>query len=311
VREVALGAYSHQDAPFEMLVDALQPHRDTSHTPLFQVMFVLQTAGVPSVGAQGAPMRLALPGLSMEPLDVDAQVAPFDLTLTMYEQDGTLQGNLEYNSDLYEAATVRRMIGHLKELLQGCVRDPQCEIEALPLLSDEERQQVLVSWNDTAREYPDDLCMHQLFEASAARNPQAIALVYRDVHVTYGELNERANRLAHYLRRRGVGPDVLVGLCLERSIDMAVALLGTLKAGGAYLPLDPAFPTDRLAMMVRDSGAPVILTQASLAGRLPDSQAQVILLDLEWPRIEREADAHGGYASETRRVGSRPITWHT
>ncbi|MFZ5917840.1 MAG: amino acid adenylation domain-containing protein, partial [Chloroflexota bacterium] len=276
VREVTLAAYAHQDVPFEMLVEVLQPERDTSHSPLFQAMFVLQNA--PTSVQQ-------LSDLTLRPLEVHSGTSTFDVTLSMTEMPAGLQGALEYNTDVFDSATIVRMVGHLQRLLEGIIADPDRRVSQLPLLTRVEREQILVEWNATGVEYPRSLCLHQLFEASAQKTPDAQALVWRDQSLTFAELNRRANRVAHYLLKLGVGPETLVGLCVDRSLEMVIGLLGILKAGGAYLPLDPAYPQDRLTFMVQDSGVRVLLTQESLAAILPTQGLQVVCLDADWPFI--------------------------
>ena len=230
VRKTALDAYEHQDLPFEKLVEELQPERSLSYSPLFQVMFVLQNA--PSTG-------LELEGLSVSRLRVGAETAKFDLTLSMHETVDGLSGSLQYNTDLFDDATITRMLGHLQRLLEGVVAKPDERIGYLPILSEAEERQLLIEWNDTKTDYPRDKCIHGLFETQVEKTPDAIALVFEDQQLTYRELNTRANQLARYLQKLGVGPEVRVAICMERSIDMIVGLLGILKAGGAYVPLDP------------------------------------------------------------------------
>jgi len=287
VRKVAVEAYAHQDLPFEVIVEELQPERDMSHTPLFQVMFILQN--VPMQARQ-------LPDLTLSPLEAHSGTATFDLTLIMAEGTEGLSGVLEYNTDLFDAATIQRMVGHFQTLLEGIVADPDQSISALPLLTEAERQQLLMEWNDTATDYPQDLCVHHLFEAQVARTPDAVAVVFPSTSVggreqlTYGELNRRANQLARYLQKLGVGPETLVGISVERSLEMAVGLLGILKAGGAYLPLDPDYPQERLAFMLEDAQVSVLLTQARLVADLPISNLQVVRLDTDWASIAQELD---------------------
>ncbi|WP_442937947.1 amino acid adenylation domain-containing protein [Nostoc sp.] len=279
VREVALGAYAHQDLPFEKLVEELQPQRSLSHTPLFQVMFVLQNA----------PMSaLELPGLTLSPLTSESRTAKFDLTLLMTETAQGLVGNLEYNTNLFEDSTISRMAGHLQTLLSGIVANPQQHLSELPLLTEPERQTLLVEWNNTKVEYPQQQCIHQLFEAQVERTPDAVAVVFEDEPLTYCELNARANQLAYYLRSQGVEPEVLVGICVERSLDMLIGLLGILKAGGAYVPLDPTYPSERLAFILEDAQVPVLLTQARLVKAIPQHQAKVLCLDTDWLLIAQE-----------------------
>ena len=249
VRDVCLEAYAHQDLPFEKLVEELRPERDLSRNPLFQVMFVLQNTPRPLPQAAG---------LSIERVDVLPATSLFDLSLYLRERDGKFIGFFEYNTDLFEPSTIERMIGHFETLLEGIVADPEQPISTLPILTEAERHQVLVEWNNTETEYPKDVCIHELFEAQAARTPEAIALEFEGKQLTYGELNRRANQLAHYLRRLGIGPEKLVGICIERSIEMVIGLLGILKAGGAYVPLDPSYPRERLAFMLEDSQVSVL-----------------------------------------------------
>jgi amino acid adenylation domain-containing protein len=278
VREAALQAYDHQDLPFEKLVEAVQPERDPSRHPLFQVMFVLQN--VPST----APSH---PGLELSCLEVDAGSMPFDLVLSMMSEAGGLTGSLAYNTDLFDALTMARMAGHYRRLFEGVVADPDQRLSDLPLLTEAERRQVLVEWNRTRSSYPRDRCIHELFEEQAARTPEAVAVVCGQEQLSYRALNRRANQVAHFLRQAGVGPEVRVGLCLERSAELLVGLLGILEAGGAYVPLDPAYPRERLALLLEDSQAAVLLTRQDLVTRLPRSAARVICLDADREALER------------------------
>ena len=283
VREVALGAYGHQDVPFEKLVEQLKPERNLSHSPLFQVVFALQNA-------PGTPFKLD--GLSATSLTVTGGAAKFDLTLSLHEGAGELKGWLEYNTDLFDAATTRRMLGHFENLLQGIVANPEKPLSELPLLTPSERQQLLQEWNDTRRSYPQDSAVHDLFAAQVVRTPDAVAVVFNENQMTYAELNRDANRLGHYLQTLGIGPGTLVGVCVERSLKMIVALLGVLKAGGAYVPLDPAYPKDRLAFMLEDTQTPVLLTQQRLLSMLPKHTAKTVCLDRDWERIYQASDAN-------------------
>jgi amino acid adenylation domain-containing protein len=282
VREVALGAYDHHEMPFEKLVEELQPERDLSRPPLFQVHFALENT-------PGSPP--GFPGLDLSHLEVDNGTAKFDLSLTLFEEGGRLKGRLEYNTDLFEPATVGRLAGHFATLLAGVVADPEERLSRLPLLTGPERRELLTEWNDTAADYPSTLCIHEAFEAQAARAPEALAVADARERLTYGELNVRANRLAHYLRLRGVGPERLVAVLAERSVDMVVGLLAVLKAGGAYVPMDPAYPKDRLAFILEETRVSVLLTQHSL---VPDRMAcgtEVFYLDAD-------ADALAGESAE-------------
>jgi amino acid adenylation domain-containing protein len=276
VREMTLGAYEHQDLPFEKLVEELQPARSLSYTPLFQVMFVLQNAPL---------NQLELPDLTIAPFKLEQVTARFDLTLQLEETAGELTGELIYNRDLFDATTIERMASHLQILLAGIVANPHQQVAKLPLISGAERQQLLVDWNDTHADYPQDKCIHELFETQVERTPDAIAVQFEDVKLTYRELNDRSNQLADYLQTLGVKPEVLVGICVERSLEMIVGLLGILKAGGAYVPLDPAYPVDRLSFMLSDSQVAVLLTQQKLLASLPDCDIPIVRLDADWEEI--------------------------
>ncbi|MEM1170262.1 MAG: amino acid adenylation domain-containing protein [Cyanobacteria bacterium P01_H01_bin.35] len=270
VRETALGAYEHQDMPFEKLVEQLQRSRDLSRNPLFQVMFALQN--VPS-------RKWELPHLAVTPLSVENLTAKFDLSLELWETETGLEGRWEYNADLFKGETIERMSGNFSTLLEGIVAAPEQKVGFLPLLTPKERHQLLVSWNDTFASYPQDKCIHQLFEEQVERTPDAVAVVFELEQITYRELNAKANQLARYLQSVGVGPEILVGICLERSIETIVGLLGILKAGGAYLPLDPNYPSERLAYMLEDSGISVLLTSERLVEQLPSNNVRAIYLD--------------------------------
>ncbi|MDZ7967784.1 MAG: amino acid adenylation domain-containing protein [Nostoc sp. DedSLP03] len=270
VRQVATSAYTHQDVPFEQVVEALQPERSLSYNPLFQVMFVLENFSLDT---------LELPNLTLTPQLVKRETSQFDLSLAVWQTKAGLMGSWEYNSDLFEPDTIARMTSHFQTLLAAIIANPNQPIAELPLLSECERHQLLVEWNDTYTPYPQSKCIHQLFEEQVEKTPNALAVVYEDESLTYQQLNLRANQLAHYLQSLGVGAEVLVGICVERSPLMIVGLLGILKAGGAYVPLDPAYPQERLAFMLEDAQVKVLLTQESLVATLPSHQAQVICLD--------------------------------
>src|SRR4030088_3388719 len=278
VKDTALGAYTHQDLPFEKLVDALQPERDLSRQPIFQVAFALQDVSLDQVG---------LPGLAVERFAEDSASARFDLELSMTDSGGTLVGSLSYATDLFDAATTERLTGQFVRLLHGVAANPQERISRLPLLWDGERGQILVDWNVTADAVPADGCLHTLFARQAARTPRDPAVVHRDQQLSYEELDANANQLAYYLRTLGVGADAVVGLCVERSFALLTGVLGILKAAVAFLPLDPSYPADRLAYMLADSGTRVVLTQASLVDQLPANDALIVRLDADWPEIAR------------------------
>jgi amino acid adenylation domain-containing protein len=281
VRQVCLGAYGHQDLPFDRLVEELHVTRDLSRNPLFQAMFVLHNASLP-------PLELA--GLTMSPIEGDSETAHFDLTLQIIDSGQGLTASFVYNTDLFEADTIVRMLANFTILLAGIVADPGRRLSDLPLLTDAERQRVLAHGIGATADRPSDLCIHQLFEAQVARIPDAIALVFEAAELTYGELNRRANQLAHHLRALGVGPEVPVGICLERSPEMVIALLGILKAGGAFLHLDPTYPAERLAFMLRDAAVPVIVTQERFVAGLAQPDATVICLDSGCEIIARESN---------------------
>jgi amino acid adenylation domain-containing protein len=281
VRESCVGAYAHQDLPFEKLVEVLHPERDLSRNPLFQVMFALQNAPMPA---------LELADLTLSLLEIDHGVAKFDLTLDLSETPQGISGWLEYNTDLFDATTIARMAAHFRTLLEGIVADPEQRLSDLPLLTEVERHRLLVEWNDTGFEFPQEVCIHQLFEAQAEQTPEAVAVVFGEDRLTYRELNRRANQLAHHLQKLGVGPEVPVGICIERSMELAVGLLAILKAGGAYVPLDPSYPQERLAFMLEDTKAPVLLApQPWVEGRsaLPP---ELVCLDTTSEAIARERE---------------------
>ena len=292
LRQMSLEAYAHQDLPFERLVEALQPERDLSHQPIFQVMFVHQNTPL---------SMLEFSGLTLTPWPIETGAAKFDLTLFI-EEDGTdLRASFEYSTDLFNAATISRLADHFQTLLAGIAARPESRLAELPLLTDRERQQLLVTWNATQAEWAPDRAaesIQQVFEAQVWQTPDARAAVFNGRTLTYDELNRRTNQLAHHLRALGVGPDKRVGICLERSLDMAVALVGVLKSGGAYLPLDPRLPPERLAFMLADAQAVALLTHQELAQTLPDPAAQVIRLDADATIIARHSDENP--AHETR-----------
>jgi amino acid adenylation domain-containing protein len=281
VRDVALGAYGAQDFPFERLVEMVQPVRDMSHSPLFQVMFILQNLSFEDV---------QLAGLTLSYLEIRTGSAKTDLTLEMWERPEGLKVYLEYNTDLFEAETIRRLGGHLERLLAAFVADPDQRVSRLPLLGPEEWGRIGAEWNATDAVIPDGTAA-SLVEAEAERAPEGIAACFEERRVTYRELNARANRLARHLAGQGVGPNVLVGVLVERSLEMLIAVLAVMKAGGAYVPLDPGYPADRLEFMLRDGRVPVIVTQEALRTRLaiPD-EVRTICLDRDAALVAREPE---------------------
>ncbi|MEP0858638.1 amino acid adenylation domain-containing protein [Trichocoleus sp. DQ-U1] len=292
VREVSLGAYAHQDLPFEKLVEELHPERNLNQNPLFQVVFALQNA----------PMSaLELPDLTLSPLQfLDTETTRFDLEFHLWEQKENnglgvdssegISGFVVYSTDLFDAATINRMLGHFQILLEGIVANPEQRVSKLPILSEAELHQLLVEWNNTQVSYPKDLFIHQLFEAQVEQNKDAIALVFEDKELTYQELNIRSNKLARYLQRLGVGAEILVGLCVERSLEMIIGMLAILKAGGAYLPLDPSYPPERLNFMLKNAQVPVLLTREQYIERLNNQNSKIICLDKDWENISQESE---------------------
>ncbi len=301
VREVALGAYAHQDLPFEKLVEELHPERHLNQNPLFQVVFALQNAPMES---------LELSGLKLSPLQfVDTGTTRFDLEFHLWERkqnnglgvdsSAGISGFVVYSTDLFDAATINRMLGHFQTLLEGIIANPEERIADLSILSKAEHHQLVVDWNNTQVDYPKDPCIHQLFEAQVNETPDAIAVVFEEQQLTYRELNTRSNKLAHYLQKQGIGAEVLVGLCVERSIEMVVGMLGILKAGGAYVPLDPTYPPDRLSFMLEDAQVPVLLTQQQWVERLRSPKAKLICLDKDWEMISQESE-HNSSSNVTK-----------
>ncbi|MFL5381090.1 MAG: amino acid adenylation domain-containing protein, partial [Longimicrobiaceae bacterium] len=271
-REVTLGAYEHQEVPFERLVAELQPERTQSHAPLFQVMLTLQNT-------EGRGDALA--GLSVSGVEAELASAQFDLSLALRETAQGLRGGLNYNTDLFERGTALRMVGHLLRMLEQVAADADVRLSRLALAGPEERARVVVEWNRTGRPFPREACIHQLFQAQAGRTPDTVALVWGAEELTYRELDARANRLAHHLVRLGVGPEARVGICLERGMEMVVATLAVLKSGGCCVPVDTTYPPERMALMLADSAVRVLLSEGELAAPLADSGLHVIRLDQE------------------------------
>lgn len=276
VREVTLSAYTHQDMPFEKLVEELDPQRDLSRTPVFQVMFVFQNLILPEI---------ELPELSIKILEFESGISKFDLTLFIFETESGLKGKIEYSTDLFEAATIERMAEHIQKLIEGLVADPQRQLEDYSLLTATEKQ-LLTQWNETDVTFDEaPELVHELFTNQVARTPHAVAVTYQNQQLTYDELNQRANQLAYYLQGLGVGPDVPVAICIERSLDMVVAVLGILIAGGVYVPLDPTYPRERLTFMLSDAEATILLTQSHLRDILSAHHTHAVCLDVDWGEI--------------------------
>lgn len=293
VNAIALEAYAQQDVPFEKLVEALHPQRDLSTSPFFQVMFIYQN--VPQ-------QDLMLAGLTVQPIPLHTHTAKFDLTLTLAELPEGLRCFFEYNTDLFDAATIQRLAGHFECLLQNIVLHPSWRLSALQLLPESERRQMLVDWNATAKAYPPEKCFHHIFEAQAGQTPDAVAVVFENQQLTYRELNRRANQLAHHLSGHcGIGPEMLVGICLERSLEMVVGLLGILKTGAAYVPLDPGYPPERLALVLEDAKVSLLLTEHSTLPALRSmilnfkaaiENLKLLCLDSEWESIASAFDTN-------------------
>ena len=284
VRKTVLDGLENQDLPFEQLVDHLRPERTLNQNPLFQLMFILENS-------PRSDMRLG--DITLRPLEVKGLTAKFDLTLSLVPEEAELQGRLNYNCELFEPASIHRMIAHYQQLLEGIAGQPDQSIAGLSLLTQAEREQVLVEWNRTAVEYPKETLV-ELFERQAEKTPAAVAVEYNDQQLNYAELNRKANQLAHYLQELGVGPEVQVGICVERSLELVVSLLGVLKAGGAYLPLDFRYPKERLQWMLEDMQPPVLVTQSILETMLPPVAGKIIKLDKEWEEIGSRSGENPG-----------------
>ncbi|CAG0930630.1 mycobactin peptide synthetase MbtE [Thermoflexales bacterium] len=296
VRQVTLEAYAHQDLPFEKLVEVLRPERSLNQTPLFQVAFAFQNAPT---------QPIEFPNIILSPIEIESKTAPFDLTLSMWEADHRFMGFLNYDADLFNHDTMQHLLQHFQKLLEEVVQNPVSRISHLSLLTKAEKQQLLMVWNNPKRDYSLNRCLHELFEEQVKRTPDSVAI--RKIHgsnplsgnldhsvheeITYQELDKRANQLARHLQSLGIGPETLVAVCLEPSPEMIVGILGVLKAGGAYLPLDPTYPVERLSFMLKDAQPLVVLTQASLMERLPIWDAIVICLDTGWDLIVQESSA--------------------
>ncbi len=283
VREVALGAYAHQDLPFEKLVEEIRPERDTSQNPLFQVMFTLQNVSAPTM--ETAPVQSA--GLTMTRIDADSVTSQFDLTLGLIDRETDLVLWIEYNTHLFNRDRIERMAGHLRSLLAAVVENADLRLSELPLLAETERQQLLSEWNHTAQTDSRDKCIHQLFEQQVETTPDAVAVLFGNESMSYRDLNVRANKLANHLREQGVGPEVRVGLLAERSFDMIAGILAIVKAGGAYVPIDPAYPADRMSFILSDANIPILLAQRHLAEKPGPHSAQMIFIGEAGPE-----DAH-------------------
>ena len=274
-------AHAHQDFPFEQLVDELNPERDLSRNPLFQIAFSMRPPAV---------RQWQIPGVTVTPVEIEAKTERFDLSVNVVERDGRLDAKFSYNHDLFKVETISRMAGYFRKLLEEMVADPARRVSELPLLGDAEQKLILAEFNQTEFDYPRNACLHELLAAQAKCTPAAIAVQFEGRSLTYARLDARANQLASLLRKLGVQREVLVGLCVERSLEMVVALLGILKAGGAYVPLDPAYPSDRIKYVLDDAQVKVLITQESLLSSLPSTSAAVVCLDPEWKALTGESE---------------------
>ncbi|NOX38147.1 MAG: amino acid adenylation domain-containing protein [Calditrichaeota bacterium] len=289
VRQTVIQGLEHQDYPFPLMVEKFNPQRDPSRNPIFQVMFILQRTQQLGdmdlssfvLGKEGARMNLG--GIPLESLELEQRIAPFELTLMMAEQNEHLLADLVYNVDLYRPETIERMLNHFRRILEVVSDQPDTRIKDISLLTDEEHRWLVQELNRTEAPFPKDQPVHRWFESAVAKHPDRVAIQFEDQQIPYGELNRRANQLAHYLREQGVGPEVLVGLALPRSPDMIVAMLAVLKAGGAFLPLDPTYPTERLKFMIQDAGIRLLLTHSQFLDRFADAEGVTpLLLDSQW-----------------------------
>lgn len=279
-KKAVLEAFAHQDVPFERIVEEVSPGRSLSYSPIFQVMFALKNE--PREALQLADTKL-------KPVGTGLRIAKFDLSLTVLDSQ-ELYVSMEYNTDLFDAATIVRLLSNLHKLLRGICANPEQSISRLPLLTQAERRQLLNEWNDAKVEYPRSSCIHEIFEEQATNRPGAIAVEFRGQQISYQDLNRRANQLGRYLRRLGAGPETPVGICVERSIEMVVGLLAILKAGGGYVPFDPAYPKERLAFMIEDAQVSVLLTERKFVEILPEECVCLVCLDEDFPRISQESE---------------------
>ncbi|CBN59210.1 MULTISPECIES: non-ribosomal peptide synthetase [Kamptonema] len=288
VRGVTLDAYAHQDLPFEKLVEELQPDRDLSRNPLFQVMFVLQNT---------PKSEREIAGLTLRSLEFDSGTSQFDIFLSISESKEGLTGFLEYSTDLFDVATITGLIDNFQTLLESIVANPDCPISELPILTTQQREKLLLEWNNTQTTYPQDASLHQLFEWQVQDFPESLALIDSSEKITYRQLNQKVNQLAHYLQKLGVTTETLVGICLDRSVEMIVGILAILKAGGAYIPLDPNYPADRLSFMLSDSQVSLVISHSSLIDRF--QKIQVVCLDNDWEIIDRESQENPAIISKS------------
>ena len=277
VKATMLEAYENQDMPFEKVVEILEPERNLSYSPLVQVMLVLQNTPVEQQNSSR---------LNIEHVGVESAVSKFDITIYITETLNGLFGSIEYNTDLFESGTIERMAKHFVVLIEQVVDNSRKQIKDLEILTSAEKHQLLVDWNDTKVNYPKEKCIHQLFEEQVVKRPDSVAVVFEEEELTYRQLNEKSNQLASYLQKKGVKPESLVGICVDRSLEMIISLLAILKAGGAYVPIDPTYPEDRISYMLEDAGCEIVLTREHLG--MPKIKSEKIYLDLDWEKIENE-----------------------
>ncbi len=278
VRQTTLEAYAHRDLPFEQVIEGIQAERDTSRNPLIQVMLAFQNAPFSPLTLKGLTAGLAF----------TTETVSTDLEFHLWEHAGRIVGGVLYYKEVFETDTIVRLLGHFKTLLAAIANNPECLVSDYSLLNEAERRQLLVEWNATATDYPQELCIHQLFETQVEQTPEAIAVICESAQLTYRELNTKVNQLAYHLRTLGVKSEVLVGICVERSLEMMIGLLGVLKAGGAYVPLDPSYPRERIAFMAADSQVQVLVTQSHLIPGLPSLQTQIVCLDTDWNTVSQQ-----------------------
>ena len=279
VTETVSGAYNNQDYPFDRLVETINPDRDLSRSPLFQVMFMFRDILLDNI---------TLSKLTLNTLEIESQTAKFDLTVCVSTASKELKVKFEYNTNLYNGTTIDRMMGHFETLLRSLVSAPQTRLNNLEILTKPEKNQLLLEWNKTTRKFEYDKCIHHLFEEQVEKTPENVAFEFEEQKITYAKLNTRANQLAHWLIKQGLKSEALVGICVERSLEMMVGLLGILKAGAAYVPIDPAYPQERIAFMLKDSQVSFLLTQEKLLTKLPEHKAKIVCLDYEWEVIHKE-----------------------
>lgn len=285
IRKTVLEAYANQDVPFQEIVNAFSAGRQAGDNPLFQIVFAFQP-----------PVTEDPSDWNIQQFMLDNGCSKFDISFLLEERlqgaSSKIVGKIEYKTDLFDVTTIQRLLGHFLNLLQGVVANPEQAIAQLPLLTEAERQQLVVEWNRTAVDYPRDKRLHQLFEAQVERTPDAVAVVFGDQTLTYRQLNSRANQLAHHLQKLGVKPNTLVGISVERSLEMVIGLYGIIKAGGAYLPIDPTYPLERIEYMLEDSQVPILLTQNHMRGNFNQYQGHILSLDADWPLLAQESDAN-------------------